>query len=87
MLPPLARPAWAECQPEMAEVQVEGKKLWALADDGAAIRETEPSEEIRLVPNFDSYLLASKLRSSRSLEERTARQSATKWKGWRPSST
>ena len=72
MLPPLARPAWAECQPEMAEVQVEGKKLWALADDAAAIRETEPSEEIRLVPNFDSYLLGHTDRSAMVAQEHSA---------------
>jgi winged helix DNA-binding protein len=73
MLPPLARPAWAECQPEMAEVQVEGKKLWALADDATAIRETEPSEEVRLVPNFDSYLLGHADRSAMVAQEHSPR--------------
>jgi len=73
MLPPLGRPAWAECQPEMAEVQVEGKTLWALADDVAAIRETEPSEEVRLVPNFDSYLLGHANRSAMVAQEHSGR--------------
>jgi len=73
MLPPLAGPAWAECQPEMAEIQVEGKKLCALADDAAAIRETEPSEEIRLVPNFDSYLLGHAERSAMVAQEHSTR--------------
>jgi Winged helix DNA-binding domain len=57
MLPSHSRPAWTGCVPEMAEVEVEGRKLWAMAGDLAALREAEPSGEVRLVPNFDSYLL------------------------------
>lgn len=51
------RPAWTECHPEMAEVEVEGTRLWAMADDVPAMLAAEPSQEVRLVPNFDSYLL------------------------------
>jgi len=64
MLPPLSRPAWTACLPEMAEVEVEGRRLLAMAGDLAALREAEPSEEVRLVPNFDSYLLGHRDRAA-----------------------
>jgi inner membrane transporter RhtA len=62
MLPPLSRPAWTACLPET--VEVEGRKVWAMAGDLAALREAEPADKVRLVPNFDSYLLGHRDRTA-----------------------
>jgi hypothetical protein len=73
LLPAQGRPAWSAVEAEMAPVQVGGKKLWALAEDAPRIAETEPSDEVRLVPNFDSYLLGHAERSAMVPKEHSAR--------------
>lgn len=49
--------AWKALLPEMAEVSVEGRRGWVLADDLNAIRKAGFEDEVRLLPFFDHYLL------------------------------
>jgi uncharacterized protein YcaQ len=73
LLPPQARPVWSAVEPELVPIEVEGKKVWALAEDASQIAETEASDEVRLVPNFDSYLLGHADRTAMVPAEHAAR--------------
>ena len=42
---------------ELVTVDVEGDRLYALASDLPALRRARPHDTLRLVPNFDQYLL------------------------------
>jgi uncharacterized protein YcaQ len=54
-----ARPIWDAIREEMAEVSVENEKVFVLAKDLEAIRNSDfDGRVLRLLPNFDSFLLA-----------------------------
>jgi hypothetical protein len=72
-LPPQARPSWTGALPGMVEVEVEGIKLWTLSEDADLTAACEPSEEVRLVPNFDSYLLSHARRAAMVSKEHASR--------------
>jgi hypothetical protein len=50
-------PAWKAVAAEMAEVSVEGTRGWLLAADLAELGKAAFSDEVRLLPYFDHYLL------------------------------
>jgi hypothetical protein len=54
-----ARPVWERLSRELREVNVEGRRAWLLARDlRALLRSRLEAPHLRLLPNFDSYLLA-----------------------------
>jgi hypothetical protein len=54
-----AQVVWKQLGPELAEVRVEGRRAWLLERDLPALRRSRfDGPEVRLLPNFDSYLLA-----------------------------
>ncbi len=44
---------------DLTEVDVDGWKVWALTRSIDALAKTEPRESVRMVPNFDPYVLGS----------------------------
>jgi len=53
-----AREVWETLREEMIEVEVEGQKLWLLRRDRSRLADCEPAcDSLRLLPNFDSYML------------------------------
>jgi hypothetical protein len=44
---------------ELATVDVEGRPSWMLRDDAVALARSAPTGVVRLLPNFDAYLMAS----------------------------
>jgi hypothetical protein len=59
-----AKLVWRSIEKELAEVEVEGERAWVLAADATAIAATDRDHSVRLVPNFDAYLLAYHPRSA-----------------------
>jgi hypothetical protein len=59
-----ARRVWRSLEDELEKVDVEGEPAWVLAADATTIAGMEPDRSVRLVPNFDSYLLAYHPRSA-----------------------
>jgi uncharacterized protein YcaQ len=55
--PPPARRLFAEMADELAEVEVDGRRAWLLLADEPVLRRTRSSDEIRLLPNFDVYVV------------------------------
>jgi hypothetical protein len=49
---------WRSMGSEFEEVDVEGDRAWILAADAGALARTKPDRSVRLVPNFDAYLMA-----------------------------
>jgi uncharacterized protein YfaQ (DUF2300 family) len=50
--------AWfAELEPALAEVDVEGERAYVLAEDVDELASTEPTAAVRLLPGFDQYVL------------------------------
>jgi hypothetical protein len=49
---------------ELVEVDVEGYRAWALAEDVAGMRAARPPPPARLLPGFDVYVAATRPRSS-----------------------
>jgi hypothetical protein len=64
---------WRSMEAEFEEVDVEGDRAWILAADAAALAHTNPDRCVRLVPNFDAYLMAFHPRS-RLVRERVRAQ-------------
>lgn len=64
MRPGEARPFLRALQPEVEEIEVEGRKRWMLADDAAAAaRPTVTSRPtLKLLPQYDSYVLGHRQR-------------------------
>jgi len=61
---------------KLAEVDVEGRRAWALAEDVAAIRRARSRAPTRLLPAFDVYVAATRPRESlvlKRFEERVFR--------------
>lgn len=56
--PPAVRPWFHDLEPDLVTVDVEGRRLWALACDCDSIAAQECSTVVRLLPNFDQYVLA-----------------------------
>ncbi len=52
-----ARPIAGRIQGELVEVTLDGKRALLLAEDVEALERVQPSRSIRLLPNFDVYLL------------------------------
>jgi hypothetical protein len=52
------RRAWRAIEDELDEVQVEGEKAWMLGSDAEELAPMEPDRSVRLLPNFDAYVLA-----------------------------
>jgi Winged helix DNA-binding domain len=75
-----AKRVWRSVEKELAEVDVEGERAWVLAADATAIAGMEPDRSVRLVPNFDSYLLAYHPRSSMVRDR--ARELIFRPQGW-----
>jgi hypothetical protein len=57
---------------ELAKVEVDGRTSWMLSDDVAKLRRAGASGAIRLLPNFDAYLMASYPREAFLSPEHTA---------------
>jgi hypothetical protein len=58
--PRTIRPLFEQLAPELQEVVVEGKKAWTPADTVALIQALDaPQQVVRLLPNFDPYVVAS----------------------------
>jgi len=49
---------------ELAEVDVEGYRAWALAEDVAGMRAARPRAPLRLLPGFDVYIAGTRPRGS-----------------------
>lgn len=47
---------------ELEEVEVEGSRTWALPADAERMRALPPPDSVRLLPNFDCYVLGSRPR-------------------------
>jgi hypothetical protein len=62
--PGAIRRVWRSMEGVLEEVEVEGDHAWALGTDVGALADAEPDSSVRLVPNFDSYLLAYHPRST-----------------------
>jgi hypothetical protein len=75
-----AKRVWRPLEEELEEVDVESERAWVLAADAAAIAGMEPDHSVRLVPNFDSYLLAYHPRSA--LVAGGAREVIFRQQGW-----
>jgi hypothetical protein len=75
-----AKRVWRSIEKEFAEVEVEGQRAWVLAADATAIAATPPDRSVRLVPNFDAYLLAYHPRSA--LVADSARDLIFRQQGW-----
>jgi hypothetical protein len=52
-----ARRVFQSLGDELAQVEVEGVRCWALAADVAAMREQPPTGSVRLLPHFDAYTI------------------------------
>lgn len=52
-----ARPIARRIQGELVEATLDGKRALLLAEDAEALERVQPSRSIRLLPNFDVYLL------------------------------
>jgi hypothetical protein len=59
-----ARRVWRRLEEELEPVEVEGQPASVLSADTEAIATMEPDHSVRLVPNFDAYLLAYHPRSA-----------------------
>jgi hypothetical protein len=75
-----AKRVWRSIEEDLAEVEVEGETAWVLAADATSIAATERDHSIRLVPNFDAYLLAYHPRSS--LVREGVRELIFRQQGW-----
>jgi len=54
-----ATPAWESIGGDVQEIAVDGASAWILRRDARALAEAEPNDRlVRLLPAFDSYLLA-----------------------------
>jgi hypothetical protein len=51
------RTVFAALEPRLAELDVEGERAYALADDVAELVATSPTTTVRLLPGFDQYVL------------------------------
>ncbi|MDQ4005930.1 MAG: winged helix DNA-binding domain-containing protein, partial [Actinomycetota bacterium] len=49
---------------ELEEVDVEGHRAWLFREDLAALRRARPTTDVRLLPNFDVYVVGSHPRAS-----------------------
>jgi hypothetical protein len=50
--------AWfAELEPALAEVDVDGERAYVLAEDVDELASTQPTAAVRLLPGFDQYVL------------------------------
>jgi hypothetical protein len=54
---PPAKEAWQANLPELEEVFVEGRQMWARREDREALRTAGFGDEVRLLPNFDVFML------------------------------
>jgi hypothetical protein len=48
---------FAEARHDLAEVEVDGERLFVLAEELDALASTPPSDAVRLLPGFDQYVL------------------------------
>jgi hypothetical protein len=71
---------WRSMEAEFEEVDVEGDRAWILAADADAIARTKPDRGVRLLPNFDAYLMAFHPRSR--LVREHARAQVFREQGW-----
>lgn len=55
MTPAAARMWWAEAEPDLVPVQVDGRPLWAHANDVAAITSAATPRGVRLLPPYDPF--------------------------------
>jgi hypothetical protein len=49
---------WRSMASNLEAVDVEGDQAWVLAEDADAIAASKPDRAVRLLPNFDAYLMA-----------------------------
>lgn len=76
--PGAARPLWNPAGDGLAEVSIEGRRAWMLAEDVAELERAEPDDAVRMLGPFDTWLLAHADRShlftvaQRPLVSRTA---------------
>jgi hypothetical protein len=54
---PPARRLFADMAGELAEVEVAGRRAWMVPGDHAALRRAKPGGEVRLLPNFDVFVV------------------------------
>lgn len=57
--PPPARRLFADLGSELEQVSMAGSPAWALRADVPGLRRTRPSEAVRLLPNFDVFVVGS----------------------------
>jgi len=69
--PPLGRRMRAAIEDELEEIEVEGAGRWALHKDVRAMNAMAPSGSVRLLPNFDAYVMGFRPREQ-LLEKRYA---------------
>lgn len=55
LAPDHARALWSRAG-ELAEVELDGRRAWVLADDAEALAGPPPAAGVRLLPNLDPYL-------------------------------
>jgi hypothetical protein len=75
-----AKRVWRSIGEELEEVEVEGEQAWVLRPDAVEIAALERDRSVRLVPNFDAYLLAYHPRSSLVQDE--VRELIFRQQGW-----
>ena len=46
-----------DLEDELDEVEVEGKRAWAASGDGRKMAALDPASSVRLLPNFDAYVM------------------------------
>ncbi len=66
---------------EITEVAVEGWTVWALTRSLDALAKTDPRESVRMVPNFDPYILGS-ARHNRQIVEAEYKPRVWRQAGW-----
>lgn len=79
--PSIVRPWFEGLADELARVDVEGMEAFALAEDLAALRRAKPTSVVRLLPNFDQYVLASG-RSDEAILPATHKTKVSRQAGW-----
>ena len=57
--PPAARRVVMSMRDELEEVELDGRRTWILEEDVAPLRRARPTSAIRLLPNFDVYVVGS----------------------------
>jgi hypothetical protein len=77
----VVRPWFQSLEDELRPVDVEGTEAFVLAADLDSLRRRKPSRSVRLLPNFDQYVLASG-RSDEAILPAKHRSKVSRQAGW-----